>query len=203
LRPEIEQKMSAHVSANLARLWKSASQLNQLADEATEQIKALSKFLDALNPGIEVLDSTHFTAGREENSSSHTVMARYVLGYGRDDMGKFGLIVRASVEETDDRGRRLKANDDGSQIWETIWSKRLDQTSRPIRIAAVARLPEFIALLSDETERAVATVNANLAKVREPSAELRMALSKPWRNSDFLLRGVDSRPAPGNGVVKR
>jgi hypothetical protein len=203
LRPEIEQKMSAHVSANLARLWKSASQLNRLADEATELIKSLSKFLDALNPGIEVLDLAHFTAGREENSASHTVMARYVLGYGRDDAGKFGLIVRASVEETDERGKRLKENEDGSQKWETLWSKRLDQTSRPIRIAAVARLPDFIALLSDETERAVATVNTNLDKVREPSAELRTALSKPWRHSDFLLRGMDSRPVLASGLLKR
>ena len=196
--------MPSHVSENLARLWKSASELNHLADEATEQIKSLSKFLDALNPGIEVLDASHFCVGREENSSNHTVTARYLLGYGRDDGGKFGLVVRATVEETDERGKRIKSAVDGSSEWETIWSKRLDQTSRPIRIAAVARLPEFIARLSDETEKAVTTVNSNLEKVREPSAELRTALSKPWRNSDFLLRGVDAKAAqPANGLAKR
>jgi hypothetical protein len=196
--------MPAHVSENLARLWKSASELNQLADEAAEQIKALSKFLDALNPSIEIVDTAHFCIGRESNTSNRTVSARYVLGYGPDDAGKFGLIVRANVEETDDRGRRIKASSDGTQEWETVWSKRLDQVSRPLRVAAVARLPEFIARLCEQMEKAVAIVNGNLEKVRAPSAELRSALSKPWRNTDFLLRrGLQQLPTLIDEVGKR
>lgn len=172
--------MAPHVSENLSRIRKSASQLNALADEATEQIRALGKFLEDLSPGVEVWDVAEFHRGREKNASDVAQTAEYKLGYARDDAGRFGLVVMADVIKTTSEGVIVSDYyNNGEPEWETAWVGRLDQATRQLRIAAVARLPEFIEHLSEKMEDSVGAVKANIDKVRAASAELKAALEQP------------------------
>jgi hypothetical protein len=170
--------MAPNISENLSSIKRSASELNQLADEATEQIRALSKFLDALSPGIEVADSISFAFGRERNRRNHLSDADYTLAYKRDDNGNYGLVVEAQADDTDVDGAPVFSDhDDSLPSSSTIWVRRLDQVSRPLRIASLVRLPHFIARFKTELETKVIQVAKDIGVVREAAAELKAALS--------------------------
>ena len=192
--------MAPQVSQNLSKIKASSVELNQLADEATEQIRALGKFLDDLSPGIEVFGSV-FLHGREENSSGHRTNATYRLAYCRDDSGKFGLNVSAEAEKTDDEGQVIVDHETGGlpeAVTELVWQQRLDQQSRQIRIAAMATSPDFIDQLSRELDETVKTVKDNIEKTRASLAELKDALqaTKPTESATQTRTRVAALPKP-------
>lgn len=173
--------MPPQMSENLSRIASSSSQLNQLSKQATEQIRALSDYLNGLDAGVEYRRNSWIKEGREENSRNHRTAAVYRLAYGRDDDGKFGLIIEADAEKTDEDGNVLMEIDQyvGERPrTERIWTRRLDQTSRPIRIAAMKYISEFIAELADKISDTVNELRKNMLEAKDSTEELKAALGE-------------------------
>src|SRR4051812_395139 len=70
------------------------------------------------------------------NRRGHRVAASHVLGYARDDAGRFGLVVETFVCQTDDEGRVIE-DQFGTAEEESIGIGRLERESRAVRIAAI------------------------------------------------------------------
>jgi hypothetical protein len=162
--------MSADTSAHLARIKQSVSTLNKLADQATEQIKALSASLAAEGGlGLSV-EGPSIGEGRElVEHTQHWRKVEYLLMYGRGDDGEFDLCVRAGAPRRED-----PAGDS-----HPMWIRPLASVSRQIRLAAVAHLPEFIKTLAQECEKMVAATEQSLGVAKQAIEQLKTVTQQP------------------------
>jgi hypothetical protein len=173
-----EFQMSVNISAKLSHISKAASEINKLADQATEQIRTLEAHLQQMNLGISVSD-VWIAAGREANNSGHQAAAVYYVGYGRDDDGKFGIIVEAMAQTTDDDGKPQTEVDDWGQtqpMRETLWVRRLERCSRDLRVAAVKHLPAVVEQISKKAEETIASLRGGVEETQAVVDELKAAL---------------------------
>jgi hypothetical protein len=171
--------MSNSISGSISRISKVSPELNRLTNEATEQIRSLDALLEKLAVGISCTDESYFLEGRERNSMNHLVYALFTLGYGRDDDGKFGLIVRAEVPETNTDGEILKTGyGDNDAILETLWVRKLEKCSREVRIESLRRLPELIEQLAKKAESTVATLRDGVTSTQAVVDQLKVAIAE-------------------------
>jgi hypothetical protein len=192
--------MAPSISGDLSRISKAASSLNRLADEATEQIRALEAHLIGMDLGVsESLQTSSFATGREKNRSGHMMPAIYLLGYDRDDDGKFGLVVEAYVEQTDENDRPVLNYDEQppEPQSETVWVRRLERVSRELRLAAMPQLPLLVASLAKKAESTIEKVRAGVEETRAVVDELKAALPPG------VPLPEDSSDASGNRPLRR
>lgn len=149
------------ISDDISRIEASSKRLNSAADQATELIRTIDTILDALGIGIEFEADARFLEGREKDPDDEatTLPTSYWLGYGRDDDGNAGMTVTAYIDESDDDLRQ-------------IWVRRLENTNRRIRIAAVPALPGFIKTLGDKIDQAAAELEPQIALLKSACGEL-------------------------------
>jgi hypothetical protein len=171
--------MPPQIAEHLSRISSSSSQLNQLTKDATDQIRALDEFLTKLDIGI---SCTHdqIDSGKEENRRGHMVAAYYSLAYGRDDDGKFGLVIEAYAEVTDTEGVTVIDPDPGNAagypLWDRVWTQRLQAARRELRIAAVKHLPELLRKLAEKIEATKTQLQRDMEATKTVTEELKAAL---------------------------
>lgn len=168
--------MAPHVSANLQKIKKATKTLNELADKATEHIRALDVFFTENNPAVNVYGSE---IGRETgtNSKGHKVETTFDIGYGKDDAGKWGIVVRVHAEETTSNGK-IVTDEQGCSSWGVLTVVRLSAAARELRVASLPKLPELLESLADVIEKSVKKATESLKEVEAVSEELGSSLKK-------------------------
>lgn len=180
--------MSESISGKLSRISETAPELNRLGEQATEQIRALDAYFEKMNLGISCFldpglncypgSGGFMPGGREKNRNGHLVDATYDLGYGRDDDGKFGIILAANGSATDMKGRLLTMDGAGEQLVdEILWVRKLERVSRDLRIAAVKHLPALVEMIAKKAESTIESLRGGVEETQAVVDELEAALS--------------------------
>ncbi len=154
--------MNGKADAPLKQLASLSKSLNQASDQLSKQITEIESALNSFKLGVSVwvevkrVPETYFP----KDGPIHTLTRVEQLGYGKHN-GKWGLLVRSFAEEfvdVDYPGERE--------------ATFLRDASRDARLAAIDKIPELLAALSETSARVTDEVLKKAASAKEITAAL-------------------------------
>lgn len=177
--------MPPEVSANLSRITKASADVNRLATQATEQIRALDEFLKESGVGVELIGPTIGTGRadrtfntRDQDEYEKTVNVTHYLGYDRDDgNGEFALVVTTIGPKLSSEGLQ-ETNEYGEPATEVYFIHRLERCARHLRLAAMEVMPEFLDSLAESVEELATESKKHIGRTASTISELKSALKK-------------------------
>ena len=151
--------MARSTSENFERIRNSVREINQLADDATKQIRMIENTLIDIGAGIDLSMIVHVSTGVELISvkdkgsadvESMYVNVNYYLAYGRSREDKFGILLNCFREAENPRKHE---QGQGPTVLLMVWSRSLVLASRQLRLNAVDKIPFLIEHIANECEQ--------------------------------------------------
>jgi hypothetical protein len=156
--------MEESMTINFSKLEKLSKKINIASDELTKALTTINEKLNSLNLGIEVTTTLlKVEMGSGEEEEGYFREFRWYLGYGKSDLGKWGLLACAQEE-------RVAVGDSDREHTETISENKhlLLSCPRDLRVAAIKEIPSLIEQLEKEAQQFTESVN----KAKELADEL-------------------------------
>ena len=165
--------MVESIVENLARIAKGAQIINAQADVLTKHVADLSKFLQEQQVGVSCIYTEARYEARGESAAGRPVRCSYYLGFGKDDSGKWGIVVVCKAPKAVE-----SAPATGPEPEETLWVRLFDSCPRDIRLGLVPFTPKVLSGLAVAVEKVAASVEASLGHLKEMERDLPKALTK-------------------------